>query len=150
MKRIVLLTILSISCFSLGLLSGICLTNDKLATEQARGNVLEIELYNATHKDCQEVKEQKTFIGEHTITFYNLNKNRTATRTVPKHNHTVACDFTKIPKNSYIYIEGYGKRKCEDTGVYGKKIDIYMARPTKELLQMGKQTKNVYILTEKQ
>ena len=132
--------------YIVGFLMAFYVTNDKMAREQARSNVLEMELYNERHKEPEEVRH---FIGEHIITFYNLNKNKTATGTIPKHNHTVACDFNKIPKNSYIYIEGYGKRKCEDTGVYGKKIDIYMARPTKELLQMGKQKKNVYILTEK-
>ena len=121
------------------------LTNEKIAQEQVKSNVLEMELYNEQHKEKEEIRH---FIGEHTITFYNLNKNKTATRTVPKHNHTVACDFTKIPKNSYIYIEGYGKRKCEDTGklIRNKRIDIYMAKSTDELLKLGKQKKKVWIV----
>lgn len=89
-------------------------------------------------------------LGEHTISFYNLNKNRTAQGTEVRDGHTVACDTNIIPANSYIYIEGWGVRQCVDTGLHikGNRIDLYLNKPTQELLNMGLEKRKVYLLGE--
>ena len=144
MKRIVLLTVLSISCFSLGLLSGICLTNDKLATEQARGNMLEMELYNEQHKEKEEIKH---FIGEHIITFYTHTGNRTASGKYPKANYTVAVDKKLIPFDTELYIEGIGYVTAHDTGtkIKGKRLDVFV-NSKQEAIKKGVQKKKVWIV----
>lgn len=144
MKKIVLLTVLSTSCFSLGLLSGICLTNDKLATEQARGNVLEMELYNERHKEPEEVRH---FIGEHIITFYSATGNRTASGKYPKANYTVAVDKKLIPFDTELYIEGIGYVTAHDTGakIKGKRLDVFV-NSKQEAIQKGVQKKKVWIV----
>lgn len=93
---------------------------------------------------------EHNYLGEHTISFYNLNKNRTAQGTEVRDGHTIACDTSHIPANSYVYIEGWGVRQCVDTGLHikGKRIDLYLNKPTDELLQLGIQKKKVYLLGE--
>ncbi len=52
---------------------------------------------------------------------------RTATGTVPKEGQTVACP--PHLKGQQVHIEGYGLRKCEDTGgaIKGARVDIFFA-----------------------
>ncbi|MDO3412915.1 ubiquitin-like domain-containing protein [Saccharibacillus sp. CPCC 101409] len=52
---------------------------------------------------------------------------RTATGTTVTEGRTIAVDPNVIPLGWWVYIEGYGYRKAEDTGsaIKGKKIDIY-------------------------
>ena len=130
-----------------GFLMAFYVTNDKMAREQARGNMLEIQLYNATHKDCQEVKEQKTFIGEHTIIFYSATGNRTASGKYPKANYTVAVDKKLIPFDTELYIEGIGYVTAHDTGakIKGKRLDVFV-NSKDEAIKKGVQKKKVWIV----
>jgi len=91
------------------------------------------------------------YLGEFTLSFYNLNKNRTSQGTEVREGHTVACDTKVIPANSYIYIEGYGVRQCVDTGanIKGKRLDIYMNKSTQDLLKLGIQKRKVYLIIKK-
>jgi len=52
----------------------------------------------------------------------------TRSGTKVKENHTIAVDPDIIPLGWWVYIEGYGLYKAEDTGgaIKGKKIDIYI------------------------
>ncbi|NGZ78123.1 ubiquitin-like domain-containing protein [Saccharibacillus alkalitolerans] len=52
---------------------------------------------------------------------------RTATGTTVTEGRTIAVDPNVIPLGWWVYIEGYGYRKAEDTGsaIKGKKIDMY-------------------------
>lgn len=52
---------------------------------------------------------------------------RTATGTTVAEGRTIAVDPNVIPLGWWVYIEGYGYRKAEDTGsaIKGKKIDMY-------------------------
>lgn len=52
----------------------------------------------------------------------------TRSGTKVKDNHTIAVDPDLIPLGWWVYIEGYGLYKAEDTGgaIKGKKIDIYI------------------------
>ena len=145
-KKIILLTVLITSCFGLGLLSGICLTNDKLATEQARGNVLEMELYNEQYKEKEEVRH---FIGEHTITFYTHTGNRTASGHYPRANYTVAVDKKRIPFGTRLYIEGIGYVTAHDTGskIKGRRLDVFV-NSRDEAIKKGVQKRNVYIVKD--
>lgn len=97
-----------------------------------------------------ESKIPYDYLGKFTISFYNLNKNRTAQGTEVRDGHTVACDTNVIPANSYIYIEDFGVRQCVDTGLHIKqhRLDIYVNKDTKELLRMGIQKKKVYLIKE--
>ena len=89
-------------------------------------------------------------LGEYTVSFYNLNKNRTAQGTEVREGHTVACDTSIIPANSYIYIKDWGIRQCVDTGlnIKGNKIDIYLNKSTKELKELGLQKKEVFLIKD--
>lgn len=57
-----------------------------------------------------------------------------------KAGQTIAVDPKVIPLNWWIYIEGIGFRKAEDTGsaIKGKRIDVYMTTE-KSALQFGRQ-----------
>ena len=96
------------------------------------------------------------YIGTCRLTFYTphelgasaANALRTATRTIPKEGRTIAVDPKIIPKNSLVYIEGWGYYIAEDTGsaIKGKRIDIFL-NSYKMAKQLGnKQQARVYIL----
>jgi 3D (Asp-Asp-Asp) domain-containing protein len=59
---------------------------------------------------------------------------------------TAACP-PHIPLDTWIEIEGLGKRRCDDRGgaIKGSKIDVYMKR-VDEAIKFGKQERMVYIL----
>jgi uncharacterized protein YabE (DUF348 family) len=52
---------------------------------------------------------------------------RTASGSMPSAGRTVATDPSVIPLGTWIYIEGYGFRRAEDTGgaIKGNKLDLY-------------------------
>lgn len=60
-------------------------------------------------------------------TAYTHTGNRTATGTWPKAYHTVAVDPRVIPLGSWMYIEGYGYARAEDTGgaIRGNIVDVF-------------------------
>ena len=65
-----------------------------------------------------------------------------------KENHTIAVDPSVIPLGTYVYIEGIGIRKAEDTGsaIKGRKIDVYIPE-LEEALEFGvKKNVKVYVL----
>ena len=148
MKKIIL-GIVVLLMYGGGVLTGLLISNDKIATEQARGNMLEIQLYNATHSDCQEKKEQKTFIGEHVITFYTKTGNRTASGHYPRANYTVAVDKKRIPFGTKLYIEGIGYVTAHDTGskIKGRRLDVFV-NSRDEAVKKGIQKRNVYIVKD--
>jgi|GEM_PF-2423761 len=59
---------------------------------------------------------------------------------------TAACP-PHIPLGTWIEIEGFGKRRCDDRGgaIKGNKIDIYVEKVS-EAIKLGKQKRTVYIL----
>ena len=126
-----------------GFLMAFYVTNDKMAREQARGNVLEMELYNEQHKEPEEVRH---FIGEHTITFYSATGNRTASGKYPKANYTVAVDKKLIPFGTKLYIEGIGYVTAHDTGakIKGRRLDVFV-NSREEAMQKGVQKKKVWV-----
>ena len=72
----------------------------------------------------------------------------TASGAKVKENHTIAVDPNVIPLGTYVYIEGIGIRKAEDTGsaIKGKKIDVYIPE-LDEALEFGvKKNVKVYVL----
>lgn len=72
----------------------------------------------------------------------------TASGAKVKENHTIAVDPSVIPLGTYVYIEGIGIRKAEDTGsaIKGRKIDVYIPE-LEEALEFGvKKNVKVYVL----
>lgn len=72
----------------------------------------------------------------------------TRSGTKAKENHTIAVDPDIIPLGWWVYIEGYGLYKAEDTGgaIKGKKIDIYI-EDLEAVNQFGvKRNKTVYVI----
>ena len=134
--------------FCLGMLCSFILmlhlTNEKIAQEQVKSNVLEMELYNEQHKEKEEIRH---FIGEHTITFYSHTGNRTASGKYPKANYTVAVDKKLIPFDTELYIEGIGYVTAHDTGakIKGKRLDVFV-NSKQEAIQKGVQKKKVWIV----
>jgi 3D (Asp-Asp-Asp) domain-containing protein len=94
------------------------------------------------------------YLGEFKISFYDADKACTGTTSgitktgahVTK-DLTVAVDPRVIPLGSYIYIEGIGIRKAQDTGgaIKGQAIDVYVPTHT-EAKQMGTTKAKVYII----
>jgi 3D (Asp-Asp-Asp) domain-containing protein len=62
------------------------------------------------------------------LTAYGPGSSCTASGTSPVAGRTIAVDPDVIPMGQWVYIEGVGFRRAEDTGgaINGKKIDIYM------------------------
>lgn len=72
----------------------------------------------------------------------------TATGVRAKDNHTIAVDPDLIPLGWWVYIDGYGLYKAEDTGgaVKGKKIDVYI-EDLEAVKKFGvKRNKTVYVI----
>ena len=91
-----------------------------------------------------------TFYTPHELGASNANALRTATKTVPKEGRTIAVDPKIIPKNSLVYIEGWGYYIAEDTGsaIKGQRIDIFLNN-YKMAKQLGnKQQARVYVLNK--
>lgn len=73
---------------------------------------------------------------------------RTATGVKAKAGHTIAVDPKVIPYGWWVYIEGVGYRRAEDTGgaMRGGKIDVFVSTEA-EAVQFGrKRNKTVYII----
>lgn len=69
----------------------------------------------------------------------------TASGAMPERYRTIAVDTSVIPMGATVYIDGYGFRVAEDTGVYGQKIDVFC--PDHNLcLAMGIKYRNVWIV----
>ena len=64
----------------------------------------------------------------------------------PEEGVTVACDKNVLPLNTYIEIEGYGIRKCQDTGskIIKNRLDLYFDSHQKAL-EFGVKTLKVYL-----
>lgn len=76
---------------------------------------------------------------------------KTASGTTVKHGRTIAVDTDVIPMGWWVYIEGVGFRRAEDTGgaVNGNKIDVYFDT-LKEAKQFGrKKGRTVYVIGPK-
>lgn len=69
---------------------------------------------------------------------------KTASGTTPKANHTIATDWSVIPKGTHVWIDGK-EYVAEDKGgaIKGNRIDIYFNSHS-EALQWGRRTKTVY------
>jgi len=73
---------------------------------------------------------------------------RTATGVKAKAGHTIAVDPRVIPYGWWVYIDGVGYRRAEDTGgaMRGGKIDVFVGTES-EAVQFGrKRNKTVYII----
>jgi len=73
---------------------------------------------------------------------------RTATGVKAKAGHTIAVDPKVIPYGWWVYIDGVGYRRAEDTGgaMRGGKIDVFVGTES-EAVQFGrKRNKTVYII----
>lgn len=58
---------------------------------------------------------------------------------------TVATDY--FPAGTKIYIEGYGYRIVEDTGVHGRHLDVFMESHS-ECLKHGEKYKEVFLIND--
>ena len=122
-----------------------------------------------THEDCNliakerseildfeqeaEKDKQERYLGEFLVTAYCNCKSccgkwsggACKNGEYPQQGITVACDTNVIPLNSFIEIEGYGTRKCQDTGnlIIGNRLDLYFSSH-REALKFGKKTLKVY------
>jgi 3D (Asp-Asp-Asp) domain-containing protein len=67
-------------------------------------------------------------LGDVKLTAYGPGAPHTASGTRPVAGRTIAVDPDVIPLGNWVYIEGIGLRRAEDTGgaINGNKIDIYM------------------------
>lgn len=92
-------------------------------------------------------------IGTHRITHYcNCSRccgkwagGKTASGTTPTRYQTVAVSAKEIPLGTLLYIEGYGYRIAEDTGVSAGTIDVFC--PDHDLcLQYGVKRREVWIV----
>ena len=81
---------------------------------------------------------------------WNTQSNPSISTLVPK-GITEACDESVIPLNTYIEIEGYGVRKCQDTGskIINKRLDLYFDSH-QEALKFGKKKLKVYLAKEQE
>lgn len=75
----------------------------------------------------------------------------TASGAKVKDNHTIAVDPNVIPLGTYVYIEGLGIRKAEDTGsaIKGNKIDVYIPDLDEAIAFGVKKNVKVYVLDSK-
>ncbi|GGO09136.1 ubiquitin-like domain-containing protein [Saccharibacillus kuerlensis] len=73
---------------------------------------------------------------------------RTATGTTVTEGRTIAVDPNVIPLGWWVYIEGYGYRKAEDTGgaIKGKKIDMYYNKLSTALNFGRKSGLTIYVI----
>ncbi|WP_068777597.1 3D domain-containing protein [Paenibacillus sp. FJAT-26967] len=75
--------------------------------------------------------DAKKILKNVTLTAYSSQEpgvgNRTASGTKPTQGRTIAVDTSVIPMGWWVYIEGIGYRRAEDTGgaIKGQKMDVY-------------------------
>ncbi|MNI67931.1 Cell wall-binding protein YocH precursor [compost metagenome] len=72
---------------------------------------------------------------------------RTASGTRVTEGRTIAVDPDVIPIGWWVYIEGLGFRRAEDTGgaIKGNKIDVYYDSLS-HALNFGRKTRTVYVI----
>ena len=94
-----------------------------------------------------------TSLGEHRITHYcdcerccgKWAGGKTASGTIPTRYQTIAVDPAEIPLGATVYIEGYGYRIAEDTGVSSGTIDVFC--PDHQLcLRYGVKRREVWLI----
>jgi 3D (Asp-Asp-Asp) domain-containing protein len=139
-----------------------CISNEHLLKEEITLLKNEIRALENELKQAREVKEllsESNYLGEFTITHYtagfeSTGKNPgdkgygiTRSGTTVKEGRTIAADWLLLPKNSVVYIEGYGIRVVEDTGsaINGKDIDIYI-EDLETARQLGVKQAKVYLI----
>lgn len=73
---------------------------------------------------------------------------RTATGVKAQPGHTIAVDPRVIPYGWWVYIDGVGYRRAEDTGgaMKGGKIDVYVSTESEAVRFGRKRNKTVYII----
>jgi uncharacterized protein YabE (DUF348 family)/3D (Asp-Asp-Asp) domain-containing protein len=71
----------------------------------------------------------------------------TASGATAKEGRTIAVDPSVVPLGWWVYIEGYGFRKAEDTGgaIKGNRMDLFFASE-REAQNFGVQTKTVHVI----
>ena len=114
---------------------------------------------SVAEKEWEEEEKAKRYLGEFVVTAYCGCKICNGKWTgspckngeYPKQGVTVACDPNVIPLNTYIEIEGYGIRKCQDTGskIINKRLDLYFDSH-QEALKFGKKKLKVYLAKEQE
>ena len=112
---------------------------------------------SVAEKEWEEEEKAKRYLGEFTVTAYCgckiFNGKWTGSPCkngeYPQQGVTVACDPNVIPLNTYIEIEGYGVRKCQDTGskIINKRLDLYFDSH-QEALNFGVKRIKVYLAKE--
>lgn len=98
-------------------------------------------------------EEQRTYINEFELTAYcncvkccgKWSGGACANGEYPTEGVTIAVDPKVIPLNTYVYIDGIGERKAQDTGsaIKGNRIDVYF-NDHNEALKFGRQ-KNIKV-----
>lgn len=71
----------------------------------------------------------------------------TSSGTMPERFRTVAVDPKVIPIGSTVYIDGYGYRVAEDTGVRGNWVDVF-TDSHQHALDLGLKKRMVWIIRE--
>ena len=109
---------------------------------------------SVAEKKWAEEEKAKRYLGEFTVTAYcncpiccgKWSGSACKNGEYPQQGITVACDESVIPLNTYIEIEGYGVRKCQDTGskIINKRLDLYFDSH-QEALKFGKKNLKVYL-----
>ena len=114
---------------------------------------------SVAEKKWAEEEKAKRYLGEFVVTAYCGCKICNGKWTgspckngeYPQQGVTVACDPNVIPLNTYIEIEGYGIRKCQDTGskIINKRLDLYFDSH-QEALKFGVKRIKVYLAKEQE
>ena len=109
---------------------------------------------SVAEKKWAEEEKAKRYLGAFTVTAYcncpiccgKWSGSACKNGEYPQQGITVACDESVIPLNTYIEIEGYGVRKCQDTGskIINKRLDLYFDSH-QEALKFGKKKLKVYL-----
>jgi 3D (Asp-Asp-Asp) domain-containing protein len=113
-----------------------------------RIDVLEVTPTPTPEVTVTETKPTLKYMGEFTAVAYYKGGNGllTATGTQCKEGLTVAVDPKVIPYGTYIYVEGLGVRRAEDSGGFrGSVIDIYF-KTKASCIEFGKQARKVWII----
>lgn len=115
-----------------------------------------IAAYQLEKTFMKEVTSAIKYVGEFKLTFYtphelgasSAKQLRTATGTIPKEGRTIAVDTRIIPKNSLVYIEGWGYYIAEDTGgaIKNNRIDIYLDSHHKAIQLGNNKRARVFII----
>lgn len=74
---------------------------------------------------------------------------RTASGTVPTPGLTVAADWGVFPSGTWLYIEGVGMRRVEDTGsaIKGKRLDVAIDTHANALRWSGQGNHHVWVMS---